>query len=116
MNSPETEIFHKGDILFNFSNIKSTTSKIDNLVIVEGYMDAISLCSFGFKNVVAPLGTAMTEKQINLAWNLTDSPIICFGGADTLGMTSKCIDMLLDTPGTFFDQRRGEKLYILASS
>ena len=80
MNSPETEIFHKGDILFNFSNIKSTTSKIDNLVIVEGYMDAISLCSFGFKNVVAPLGTAMTEKQINLAWNLTDSPIICFDG------------------------------------
>ena len=80
MNSPETEIFHKGDILFNFSNIKSTTTKIDNLVIVEGYMDAISLCSFGFKNVVAPLGTAMTEKQINLAWNLTDSPIICFDG------------------------------------
>jgi len=80
MNSPETEIFHKGDILFNFSNIKSTTTKIDNLVIVEGYMDAISLCAFGFKNVVAPLGTAMTEKQINLAWNLTDSPIICFDG------------------------------------
>ena len=80
MNSPETEIFHKGDILFNFSNIKSTTTKIDNLVIVEGYMDAISLCSFGFKNVVAPLGTAMTEKQINLAWNLSDSPIICFDG------------------------------------
>tara|TARA_B100000282_G_scaffold266766_1_gene218650 strand:- start:1582 stop:3393 length:1812 start_codon:yes stop_codon:yes gene_type:complete len=80
MNSPETEIFHKGDILFNFSNIKSTTSKIDNLVIVEGYMDAISLCSFGFKNVVAPLGTAMTEKQLDLAWNLTDSPIICFDG------------------------------------
>ena len=80
MNSPETEIFHKGDILFNFSNIKSTTTKIDNLVIVEGYMDAISLCAFGFKNVVAPLGTAMTEKQLNLAWNLTDSPIICFDG------------------------------------
>ena len=80
MNSPETEIFHKGDILFNFSNIKSTTTKIDNLVIVEGYMDAISLCSFGFKNVVAPLGTAMTEKQLDLAWNLTDSPIICFDG------------------------------------
>ncbi len=80
MNSPETEIFHKGDILFNFSNIKSTTTKIDNLVIVEGYMDAISLCAFGFKNVVAPLGTAMTEKQLDLAWNLTDSPIICFDG------------------------------------
>ena len=80
MNSPETEIFHKGDILFNFSNIKSTTTQIDNLVIVEGYMDAISLCAFGFKNVVAPLGTAMTEKQLNLAWNLTDSPIICFDG------------------------------------
>ena len=96
MNSPETEIFHKGDILFNFSNIKSTTSKIDNLVIVEGYMDAISLCSFGFKNVVAPLGTAMTEKQINLAWNLTDSPIICFDG-DKAGKkaSERVIDLVI---------------------
>ena len=80
MNSPETEIFHKGDILFNYSNIKSPSTKLDNLVIVEGYMDAISLCGYGFKNVVAPLGTAMTERQLNLAWNLVDSPIICFDG------------------------------------
>ena len=43
-------------------------------------MDAISLCSKGFKNVVAPLGTAMTERQLNLIWSLVDSPIICFDG------------------------------------
>ncbi len=80
MNSPETELFHKGNLLYNYSNIKSPIKEIDNLVVVEGYMDAISLCSKGFKNVVAPLGTAMTEKQLNLIWDLVDSPIICFDG------------------------------------
>ena len=80
MNSPETEIFHKGNLLFNYSNIKSPVKEIDNLVVVEGYMDAISLCSQGFKNVVAPLGTAMTERQLNLIWDLVDSPIVCFDG------------------------------------
>ena len=80
MNSPETELFHKGDLLYNYSNIKSPIKEIDNLVVVEGYMDAISLCSKGFKNVVAPLGTAMTLKQLNLIWDLVDSPIICFDG------------------------------------
>ena len=80
MNSPETEIFHKGNLLYNYSNIKSPVKEIDNLVVVEGYMDAISLCSQGFKNVVAPLGTAMTERQLNLIWDLVDSPILCFDG------------------------------------
>ena len=80
MNSPETEIFHKGNLLYNYSNIKSPLKQIDDLVVVEGYMDAISLCSQGFKNVVAPLGTAMTERQLNLIWDLVDSPIICFDG------------------------------------
>ena len=80
MNSPETEIFHKGNLLYNYSNIKSPNKEIKNLVVVEGYMDAISLCSKGFKNVVAPLGTAMTERQLNLIWSLVDSPIICFDG------------------------------------
>ena len=80
MNSPETEIFHKGNLLYNYSNIKSPKKDIDNLVVVEGYMDAISLCSQSFKNVVAPLGTALTERQLNLIWDLVDSPIICFDG------------------------------------
>ena len=80
MNSPETELFHKGNLLYNYSNIKSPIKEIDNLVVVEGYMDAISLCSKGFKNVVAPLGTAITLKQLNLIWDLVDSPIICFDG------------------------------------
>ena len=80
MNSPETEIFHKGNLLYNYSNIKSPNKTNKNLVVVEGYMDAISLCSQGFKNVVAPLGTAMTERQLNLIWSLVDSPIICFDG------------------------------------
>ncbi len=80
MNSPETEIFHKGNLLYNYSYIKSPLKEIKNLVVVEGYMDAISLCSKGFKNVVAPLGTAMTERQLNLIWGLVDSPIICFDG------------------------------------
>jgi UDP-2,4-diacetamido-2,4,6-trideoxy-beta-L-altropyranose hydrolase len=65
----------------------------------------------------AKVATQIKEKQSSNNHNNTcrSGTIICFGGADTLGMTSKCIDMLLDTTGTFFNQRRGEKLYILAS-
>ena len=81
MNSPETDIFHKGSLLYNYSNLK-VSSASENLIVVEGYMDAISLCSKGITNVVAPLGTAITEKQLNLIWSISDAPIICFDGDD----------------------------------
>ena len=80
LNSPETPLFHKGGLLYNFSKIRSNIKNNDNLIVVEGYMDVVSLASKGLNNAVAPLGTALTETQLNLLWKETDSPIICFDG------------------------------------
>ena len=93
MNSPETDIFHKGSLLYNYSNLKVSSSN-ENLIVVEGYMDAISLCSKGITNVVAPLGTATTERQLNLIWSISDSPIICFDGDDAGKKAAKRIIQL----------------------
>ena len=89
MNSPETDIFHKGSLLYNYSNIKSPVNNNNDLIVVEGYMDAISLCSKNIINVVAPLGTAITERQLKLIWSISDSPIICFDGDDAGKKASK---------------------------
>ena len=80
LNSPETPVFHKGGLLYNFSKIRPNIKNNDNLIVVEGYMDVVSLASKGLHNAVAPLGTALTETQLNLLWKETDSPIICFDG------------------------------------
>jgi len=93
MNSPETDIFHKGSLLYNYSNLK-TSLKNENLIVVEGYMDAISLCSKGITNVVAPLGTATTEKQLSLIWSASNSPIICFDGDEAGKKAAKRIIQL----------------------
>ena len=80
LNSPETPVFHKGSLLYNFSKIRPNLKNNDNLIVVEGYMDVVSLASKGFQNAVAPLGTAITETQLNILWKESDSPIICFDG------------------------------------
>ena len=80
LNSPETPVFHKGSLLYNFSKIRPNLKNDDNLIVVEGYMDVVSLASKGFQNSVAPLGTAITETQLNILWKDSDSPIICFDG------------------------------------
>ena len=80
LNSPETPVFHKGSLLYNFSKIRPNLKNNDNLIVVEGYMDVVSLASKGFQNAVAPLGTALTETQLNILWKEADSPLICFDG------------------------------------
>lgn len=79
LNSPETPVFSKGKLLYGYSHAKEK-SQNDPLVIVEGYMDVISLCQAGVKGAVAPLGTALTEDQILLAWRLSPEPVLCFDG------------------------------------
>ena len=80
LNSPETPVFHKGSVLYNFSNVRPELKEKDNLIVVEGYMDVVSLSSKGFNASVAPLGTAITENQLNILWKENNSPIICFDG------------------------------------
>ena len=74
VNSPENDIYHKGKTLYLMNFAKR--EKIDNIIIVEGYMDAIALQKFGFTNAVASLGTALTENQARLIKKYTDKVII----------------------------------------
>ena len=80
INSPETEFYKKGNNLYNINNAKNFRSDSDEVYIVEGYMDVVNLHKFGIKNVVANLGTAMTERQIDLVWRFFKNPIICLDG------------------------------------
>jgi len=80
INSPETEFYKKGNNLYNINSAKEFRDKDDEAFIVEGYMDVINLHKFGIKNVVANLGTAMTERQIDLIWRFFKNPIICLDG------------------------------------
>ena len=84
INSPETEFYKKGNNLYNINAAKELRDKKDEVFIVEGYMDVVNLHKFGIKNVVANLGTAMTERQIDLIWRFFKKPIICLDG-DTSG-------------------------------
>lgn len=74
VNSPENDIYHKGRTLYLMNFAKR--EKLDNIIIVEGYMDAIALQKFGFFNAVASLGTALTENQARLIKKYTDNVII----------------------------------------
>ena len=80
INSPETEFYKKGNNLYNINSAKESRDKNEEVFIVEGYMDVVNLHKFGIKNVVANLGTAMTERQIDLVWRFFKNPIICLDG------------------------------------
>ncbi|TNB48492.1 DNA primase [Martelella lutilitoris] len=83
LNSNETELFHKGNVLFNFARARRALSGADGagtVIAVEGYMDVIALHQAGIENAVAPLGTALTENQLQLLWRMTSEPVLCFDG------------------------------------
>ena len=83
INSPETEFYKKGKLLFNLDKAKLERPKNSEIIIVEGYMDVISLHSRGIKNVISNSGTALTEKQIELIWKIFPDPIICLDGDES---------------------------------
>ena len=80
INSPETEFYKKGSIIFNLDKAKDCRAETNEVIIVEGYMDVVSLHSSGIKNVIANSGTALTERQIDIIWKFFSSPIICLDG------------------------------------
>ncbi len=79
LNSPESDVFSKRNILFGAYNIKKRKQNIDNIILCEGYMDVISLYKFGYA-AVASLGTAVSEKQINLLTTLSRNIFVVFDG------------------------------------
>ncbi|WP_288430982.1 DNA primase [uncultured Agrobacterium sp.] len=80
LNSNETELFHKGNVLYNFARARRAVQSSGTVIAVEGYMDVIALHQAGVENAVAPLGTALTENQLELLWKMTSQPILCFDG------------------------------------
>jgi DNA primase len=96
LNSPETELFHKGNVLYNYVRARKAQHKDGTVIAVEGYMDVIALAQAGFENVVAPLGTALTENQLELIWRMAGEPVLCFDG-DQAGLKAawRAADMAL---------------------
>ncbi len=80
LNTPETEIFHKGELLYGLSLARTAARKEGSVIVAEGYMDVIALARAGFEHAVAPLGTAITEAQLALLWQAADEPVICLDG------------------------------------
>lgn len=96
LNSPETEIYHKSQVLYGLNQSKQAISKNNLCLLVEGYMDVIALHQAGIENVVSSSGTALTVEQIKLIKRLTENVTILFDG-DTAGINAsfRSIDMLL---------------------
>ena len=80
INSPETEFYKKGSMIFNLDKAKECRSETKEVIIVEGYIDVVSVYSSGIKNVIANSGTALTDRQINIIWKFFSNPIICLDG------------------------------------
>ena len=95
VNTKETEIFKKGELLYNYHRAKDEVRKVNSLIIVEGFMDVIRLYSVGIKNVVATMGTAITKNQALLMKRLSSEITLCFDG-DEAGnkATNSCINEL----------------------
>ncbi|MDQ2089442.1 DNA primase [Marimonas arenosa] len=96
LNSPETLLFDKSRTLYNHGPAREAAGKGQPLIVAEGYMDVIALSEAGFGASVAPLGTAVTEHQLQLLWRIADEPIIALDG-DTAGLRAamRVIDIAL---------------------
>ena len=80
LNSPETPVFHKGRELYGLYEARQASSKLEQLVMVEGYMDVVALAQFGIHNAVATLGTATTEDHLSRLFRLVSRVVFCFDG------------------------------------
>jgi len=80
LNSPETEVFHKGRELYGLYEARKANRKLAHLLVVEGYMDVVALAQFGISCSVATLGTATTEAQLELMFRSAAKVIFCFDG------------------------------------
>ena len=96
LNSPDTPLFDKSRVLYNFSLARQPAYVTGELLVAEGYMDVVGLAHAGFHHAVAPMGTALTEEQIHLAWRMAAEPILCLDG-DQAGLRAayRAIDRAL---------------------
>ncbi len=83
INSPETPFFKKGSNLYNLDYARKLSNKVEHIYLVEGYMDVVGLRSKGIENVVANLGTSLTDRQVTVLNQFYDDLIICFDGDES---------------------------------
>ena len=126
LNSPESELFQKGRLLYNFDLAKRHIRKENEVILFEGYMDVIAAYQEGIKNVVATLGTALSESQAKLLRRYVSDVIICYDG-DNAGQEAsfKAAGMLRQAgctvkvaylkdgndPDTFINEHGGEAFH-----
>ena len=96
LNSPETPLFHKGNILYNLDKARGPAHETGAVIAVEGYIDVIAMHRAGMPHAVAPLGTALTEDQLGLLWRVAPEPVLCFDG-DSAGLKAahRALDLAL---------------------
>lgn len=96
VNTKQTEVFKKGELLYNYHRAKDVAREKNQVIIMEGFMDVIRAYTIGVKNVVATMGTAVTKKQANLIKKMAKEIILCFDG-DEAGAhaTLSCSNELL---------------------
>lgn len=80
LNSPETVVFNKSQQVYGLYEARAANRTLESLIIVEGYLDVVALAQFGFSNVVATLGTALTEKHLELLFKQVNELYFCFDG------------------------------------
>ncbi|MBI1330759.1 MAG: DNA primase [Alphaproteobacteria bacterium] len=80
INTGETQLFSKGHLLYNYQQARAAALKAGTIILAEGYMDVIALVRAGFSHAVAPLGTALTEDQLQLMWRVAPEPVLAFDG------------------------------------
>jgi DNA primase len=102
LNSPQTPIFDKSSSLYGIDRAKIAIRQKDQAVIVEGYMDVLTAHQYGYANVVACMGTAMTEKQLAIIKNLTRNLILALdadtAGEEAISRSGEMVDNMLSVP------------------
>jgi DNA primase len=106
LNSPQTPIFDKSSSLYGIDRAKTAIRQKDQAVIVEGYIDVLTAHQHGYYNVVASMGTAMTDKQLSIIKNLTKNLILALdadtAGEEAISRSGEMIDKMLPVPPSFY--------------
>jgi len=126
VNSKESIIFKKGNLLYNYHRALSHAREKHQIIVVEGFMDVIRLYTIGIKNVVATMGTAITKEHANLLMKLSKNIVLCFDGdkagekatisaldaLEKIGITSKIIRLEDDLDPDDYIIKKGSDAYL----
>jgi DNA primase len=106
LNSPQTPVFDKSSSLYGIDRAKTAIRQKDQSVIVEGYMDVLAAHQHGYDNVVASMGTAMTDKQLSILKNLTRNLILALdadtAGEEAISRSGEMVDKMIPVPPSFY--------------